>query len=137
MGTRSLTFVKDGKDKIINMYRQYDGYPSGHGKDLYDFLKDIVLVNGIPLGDKRKIANGMGCLAAQLVAHFKEEPGNNYLYPVTAKDCGQEYVYTVYGIDAGAGAYILRVKVEEQHGKPKQIFDGSVQELGAWLESQE
>ena len=32
MGTRSLTFVydEDGK-KLINMYRQYDGYPSGRG----------------------------------------------------------------------------------------------------------
>ena len=34
MGTRSLTFVYDEYgEKIINMYRQYDGYPSGHGRN--------------------------------------------------------------------------------------------------------
>ena len=34
MGTRSLTFVYDDSDRrIIKMYAQYDGYPSGHGRD--------------------------------------------------------------------------------------------------------
>ena len=43
MGTRSLTFVydEDGR-KIINMYRQYDGYPSGHGKDLAESLPELL-----------------------------------------------------------------------------------------------
>jgi hypothetical protein len=70
MGTRSLTFVYDGDKPIINMYRQYDGYPSGHGSELADFLKGFEIVNGH--GEvKPKIANGMGCLAAQLIANFK------------------------------------------------------------------
>lgn len=48
MGTRSLTFVYDEDDKtpIVNMYRQFDGYPSGHGADLADFLLPLRLVNG-------------------------------------------------------------------------------------------
>jgi hypothetical protein len=29
------------------MYRQYDGYPSGMGMDLVNFLKDGIVVNGI------------------------------------------------------------------------------------------
>ena len=71
MGTRSLTFVYDGKEPMINMYRQYDGYPSGHGSNLAEFLNSFdAIVNGISVGDNRKIANGMGCLAAQLIAHF-------------------------------------------------------------------
>jgi hypothetical protein len=97
MGTRSLTFVYDGKEPMINMYRQYDGYPSGHGSNLAEFLNSFdAIVNGISVGDNRKIANGMGCLAAQLIAHFKIDAGGFYMYPVTAKDCGQEYEYHVY-----------------------------------------
>ena len=43
MGTRSLTtFIDDHtKEEIVVMYRHYDGYPSGHGKDLIDFLNKI------------------------------------------------------------------------------------------------
>jgi len=97
MGTRSLTFVYDDKEPMINMYRQFDGYPSGHGSNLAEFLNSFdAIVNGISVGDNRKIANGMGCLAAQLIAHFKIDAGGFYMYPVTAKDCGQEYEYHVY-----------------------------------------
>ena len=96
MGTRSLTFVYEGDQPIINMYRQFDGYVSGHGKELADFLLFDEITNGIPVGDKRRIANGMGCLAAQLVAHFKKEAGGFYLYPVGETNCGQEYEYHIY-----------------------------------------
>ena len=97
MGTRSLTFVYDDKEPMINMYRQFDGYPSGHGSELATFLNSFdAIVNGISVGDTRRIANGMGCLAAQLIAHFKIDAGGFYIYPVTAKDCGQDYEYHVY-----------------------------------------
>ena len=107
MGTRSLTFVYDSyKAKngrmvhrpIINMYRQYDGYPSGHGAELVAFLNQFhAITNGIAVGETRRTANGMGCLAAQLVAHFKgDEAGQFYLYPVECTDCGQDYEYHIY-----------------------------------------
>ena len=95
MGTRSLTFVYDEDGRtIISMYRQYDGYPSGHGKDLAEFLEPITMVNGIGMTEA-VIANGPGCLAAQLVAHFKDGPGGIYLEPTTAVDCGQDYEYHI------------------------------------------
>ena len=50
MGTRSLTYVYDVKTPVVCMYRQYDGYPSGHGQELAEFLFDGKLVNGIPSG---------------------------------------------------------------------------------------
>ena len=106
MGTRALTFVYDGyKQKngkmkykpIINMYSQYDGYPSGLGTDLAVFLRQFTMCNGIPVGENNKVyANGMGCLAAQLVAHFKTGAGGFYLYPTDATDCGQDYEYHIY-----------------------------------------
>jgi hypothetical protein len=99
MGTRSLTYVYDEtKTPIMCMYGQWDGYPSGYGADLSDFLNSFdCLVNGIPVGDNRKLANGMGCLSAQLVANFKKNVGSFYLYPpVVGQDCGQEYEYHIY-----------------------------------------
>lgn len=120
MGTRSLTVITDHAGKeIVVMYRQFDGYPSGHGKELAEFLKDVVLVNGISMRkeEKQRIANGMDCLAAQIVARFKLghavdqaelnkhhptatmpiEAGSIYLYPAGTRDCGEEYIYTVSG----------------------------------------
>jgi hypothetical protein len=130
MGTRSLTLVYDEvldgeyvrgaleqrtkQVPIINMYRQFDGYISVHGLELAKFLKPIRITNGIS-GDPTNTANGMGCLAAQIVLHFKKSVenyrwdkskddmvsydshvGNIYLYPTDARDCGQEYEYHVY-----------------------------------------
>lgn len=99
MGTRSLTFVYDGVEPIINMYRQYDGYPTGHGAELAEFLAPFTLVNGLGINETRKVANGMGCLAAQLVANFKDGAGGFYLYPTSAVDCGQDYEYHIYNKD--------------------------------------
>jgi hypothetical protein len=98
MGTRSLTKVfntykdeknnKQVKEQLVNMYRQYDGYPSGHGTELADFLKG-------GRDEKQILFNGAGCLAAQMIAHFKDGVGGFYIEPITAKDCGQEYEYEV------------------------------------------
>jgi hypothetical protein len=104
MGTRSLTRVietyrdekknKQVKVTLVNMYRQYDGYPEGHGTELADFLKGGKVVNGIG-GNDTNVFNGAGCLAAQMIAHFKDGAGGIYIEPITAKNCGQEYEYEV------------------------------------------
>ena len=96
MGTRSLTFVYDENRPVINMYRQFDGYPSGHGQELAEFLLSGKMVNGIPVGSNEVFFNGMGDLAAQLVANFKKGSGGFYLYPMDCTDCWQEYEYHVY-----------------------------------------
>ena len=106
MGTRSLTRVietfKDDKGKkvkrtLICMYRQFDGYPSGMGADLIEFLDGSKVVNGLGLDEvkSKRVFNGAGCLAAQLVAHFKDGAGGIYIEPITVKDCGQEYEYEI------------------------------------------
>lgn len=98
MGTRSLTVVVDNcsetPKEICVLYRQFDGYPSGHGRELVDFLKGMQVVNGFSAPNP-KLANGPNCLAASLVAYFKKETGGFYLYPADTRDCGEEYVYTI------------------------------------------
>ena len=100
MGTRSLTYVYESYQEehtpVVCMYRQYDGYLEGHGLELATFLTRGKLVNGLS-GKDQMVFNGMGCLAAQLVAYFKKEAGNFYLHaPVLNQDAGQEYEYHVF-----------------------------------------
>ena len=95
MVTRSLTFVYDGDKQIINMYRQFDGYPSGHGAELAEFLGSGEMVNGYSDKDAKQF-NGMGCLAAQMIANFKNSVGGFYIHAVTDTDCWQDYEYHVY-----------------------------------------
>ena len=96
MGTRSITNVhSEGRKSpiLVSIYQQYDGYFEGVGKELQDFLSGFTIVNGIGRNTPEKAANGMGCLAAQLVSHLKNGIGGTYIVPV-----GQEesYNYHIY-----------------------------------------
>tara|TARA_Y100001938_G_scaffold149911_1_gene238687 strand:+ start:3859 stop:4314 length:456 start_codon:yes stop_codon:yes gene_type:complete len=147
MGTRSLTYIEESwetavadeennnevhktTENILCMYRQYDGYMSGHGHDLAHFLEDFKIVNGLGLrDDKIRVANGMGCLAAQLIAHFKDSPGNIYIHHPDSKDCGEEFTYTIYTKGKGS-IYIRAYDVWAE----KVIFNGTPEELLTKLE---
>ena len=113
MGTRSLTRViprqkglsyADGhlhpEKSVVNIYRQYDGYPEGHGQDLAEFLSEFTIVDGFSPGSQdKKVANGTGCLAAQLVEYLKEgQVGGVYLEQCNGEpgDSWEEYIYTLY-----------------------------------------
>ena len=147
MGTRSLTYIEESyetaiadeennnevhetKQNILCMYRQYDGYLSGHGAELAEFLQGFNIVNGIRLGTPKRTANGMGCLAAQLIAHFKDGIGNIYIHKPNESDCGEEFTYTIYKEDGKVciRAYDVWAK--------KIIFDGSPKEMLALAEAQ-
>lgn len=95
MGTRCLTVIyNDNNKEIAVLYRQYDGYPAGHGAELNEFLEGMKIVDGLS-GDTTKVANGMECLAAQIVAYFKTGPGGFYLCPAGTRDTGEEYIYHI------------------------------------------
>lgn len=98
MGTRSLTYVYDGETPIMCMYRQFDGYLEGHGQELANFLNELTIGNGISgKPELFTFANGMGCLAAQMIVWFKKTPGGFYIYPVElGQNCWQDYEYHVY-----------------------------------------
>ena len=127
MGTRSLTYIEDqyedfNDNNIICMYRQYDGYLSGHGKELAEFLQDFTVVNGYNMHTAARSANGMSCLAAQLVAHFKDGIGNIYLYPTNTSDVGEEFIYTISLIDN-------KLNIEVKDWNDKIIFSGTPTKL--------
>lgn len=139
MGTRSLThfierYTEPSKDKrrkpivkdteIVVMYRQYDGYPSGHGIQLAEFLAKGRLVNGISAVEPEIVFNGMGCLSAQVVAHFKEGAGNIYLHTAGTRDCWQDYDYYVIGNEETKELILKCV-----NSRGKVIFEGTPKEF--------
>lgn len=133
MGTRSLTRVRTSGATIVTMYRQYDGYPEGHGKELAEFLSSRRMVNGLNGEDDDKKFNGPDCLAAFLVAHFKKETGGIYLYPPS--EHRESYNYTVDAERADRdetknGRDPITVTVENYKGE--KLFSGNRAAFAAW-----
>lgn len=145
MGTSSITHVYETEENqsfpssalaklkpLLTIYRQMDGYPSGMGLELAEFLAQFKVVNGFGLGDTTKQANGAGCLAAQLVGFLKDgQVGGIYIYPSGSKNCGEDYVYKIF---ATTGKIFMQVF--EAHGgydnKPyrlKLLFEGTPAEV--------
>ena len=135
MGTRSLTIFQE-KEEIAVLYRQFDGYPEGHGRELAEFLSGYKFTKGKI--DNPKTANGMDCLAAQIVAHFKTGPGEFYLMPAGTRRAGEEYRYTVYGV-APMEPHIRAEAVTSFEmvitGETVELlFDGPATAMLAWLD---
>lgn len=137
MGTRSLTvFAESFEDEetgkrvereIGVMYRQMDGYPTGHGRDLKEFLSGFKTGNGIPVsGVPEKYASGMSCLACQVIAHFKEGPGSFYLYPAKTRNCWEDYIYT---LTEREGKVWFKVQRVGMRNRKKTLFEGFVEDF--------
>lgn len=125
MGTRALIHIHDDRDPktiICTIYRQYDGYLEGLGKQLANFVADREIVNGYQPDKhtKENAANGMSCLAAQLVGHLKEDIGNVYLYPPGISDVGEEFVYHVFKD---------HITASDTYGEGTMLYEGPASEF--------
>jgi len=142
MGTRSITIINDGSTELCVLYRQHDGYPSGHGADIAQALGGKRMVNGF--SDPVTQINGAGDLAVQLIAWLKwdatvnskwrptpiNSAGGLYLYPAGTRDTGEEYVYTITCTEEGG------VQVECAGGHtPLERFKGSLGDFCKWIEA--
>lgn len=129
MGTRCLTIIHDEAVPLICMRRQFDGYLRGHGLELATFLLDMKIVNGLGLGlEREQVANGAGCLAAQMIAYFKNEPGNIYIEPMPDEDTDHvDYVYKVM-VDSG--------KITVEVTGDGNNFKGTVSEFAKYCKEQ-
>lgn len=155
MGTRGNVLIKESKDGVIlvNLYHHMDSYPSGLGKDLFDFLEDRVIVNGINMAEKRKISNGITDLAAQIACLLKdnaESPGGVYIErPRSPLKDPNDYTYIIYP-ETKTQEIISRdtgepFKYEQETGPiniivyewKKKIFEGSIAQFGEWIKTQD
>jgi hypothetical protein len=135
MGTRCLTifYEPESKQEICVLYRQYDGDPPGHGKELSDMLNRFEITEGLSgadIGNPESMkANGLPCLAARVIALFKNAPGTFYLYPGGARDMTEEYLYFVTVQD-------MKIRLLVQDDQLKDLFKGTAPEFARWIESQ-
>ena len=138
MSTRSLvrfakreegvSFSEHPERVEVQVYKHWNGYPSGHPVDLAEFLRTFKIVNGVPFGDDSKMANGLGCLAAQYVAAFKMGPGDLYIENVDTEHGDIEYITYVWGND-GKEIWMSIFEVSWNDESDKCIFVGKPQEL--------
>ena len=104
MATSSLIKVldDDSEEVIATIYVHWDGGPEWLGACLAKDLEKVNLVNGLSGQPKLgEVANGMGCLFAQIVAYLKKAPGDVYMYSKDTKDIGEDYIYYVYPMAHG------------------------------------
>jgi hypothetical protein len=132
MGTRSTyriieQYTDDKTHKVVNqeiclLYRQFDGYPSGHPCETAEWLASGEVVNGFGSNETKLIFNGAGCLAAQLVAKYKTETGGTYLNPLKHRGkCWEDYLYDIIVKEDKSIEYVCY-----ENGKRKtEVFRGS------------
>ena len=154
MGTRSLTHIHaEGRTSpvLVTLYCQYDGYVEGVGAQLKEFLSLVTLRNGYSPGDKEGThANGMGCLAAQLIKHVKEGIGTWYVHEPNANDCGEEYTYNIFEEGGELGLTVadydgketallssgVKSNAEESSDVLEFVYKKSLYDEGAWRKIQ-
>ena len=119
-----VSFSEIPDKTVVEIYHHWDGYPEGLGVKLASYLDDKSIVNGIGSKDNEDIIfNGLGCMAASIVAQLKDGPGNVYI-----EDRGShawiDYEYFIWG-DTDKEIWISIFEDSECIfvGKPTQLLE--------------
>ena len=100
-----VSFSEIPDETIVDIYHHWDGYPEGLGVTLASYLDDMKITNGISSKDDSDyIFAGLGCMAASIVAHLKDGPGNVYIEDRNTHGW-IEYHYYIWG-DRDKGIWI-------------------------------
>ena len=135
MSTRSLvrfatreegvSFSEHPKRVEVQVYKHFDGYPSGHPVELAEFLSEFSIVNGLGQ-DTHKVSNGLTCLATQYIAAFKMVPGDLYVENPDTQHGDIEYITYVWGVENKDIWMSIFDTYKEKCifvGKPEQLID--------------
>lgn len=143
MGTRSTYRIieqyknEDGSienNNLVLIYRQYDGYPNGHPLETAEWLSTGTIVNGLGMDEKRLVFNGAGCLAAQLIAKFKDGPGGTYIHNLNSRgECWEDYLYDIIVKEDRTIEYVCYDNIDN---KP-ELFRGTPSEFVKKYEREE
>ncbi len=117
-----VSFSEEPNQTIVDIYHHWDGYPEGLGVTLADYLNGKKVTNGLGR-DNDNLFNGMGCLAASLVAELKDGPGDVYIEPRESHGW-IDYQYYIWG-DTYKDIWISIFSNDECIfvGKPQQLLD--------------
>ena len=107
----------------MDIYSHWDGYPEGLGVKLASYLDGYHIVNGLGReGDK--LFNGLGCMAASIIAELKDGSGNVYIEDKNRPHTWIDYEYYVWGDDY-KGIWISIFNDDDECifvGKPKMLL---------------
>tara|TARA_R110002012_G_scaffold251321_1_gene429261 strand:+ start:253 stop:675 length:423 start_codon:yes stop_codon:yes gene_type:complete len=122
-----VSFSEKPSKTIVDIYHHYDGYPEGLGVQLASYLDGKRITNGLGGREDQNYYdyfNGLGCLAASLVAELKDGPGNVYIEDKDRPHGWLDYKYYVWG-DDNKDVWISIFDGDECIfvGKPKQLLD--------------
>ena len=117
-----VSFSEEPNKTIVDIYHHWDGYPEGLGVTLADYLNGKKVTNGLGR-DNDNLFNGMGCLAASLVAELKDGPGDVYIEPRESHGW-IDYQYYIWG-DTYKDIWISIFSDDECIfvGKPQALLD--------------
>jgi hypothetical protein len=131
MGTRSTYRVieqykqEDGSienNNLVLVYRQYDGYPTGHPLETAEWLASAKVVNGLGMSETQLVFNGAGCLAAQLISKFKDGPGGTYVHNLESRgECWEDYLYDIIVMEDRTIEYVCYNNNEDK----TELFRGT------------
>ena len=91
-----VSFSEEPNQTIVDIYHHWDGYPEGLGVTLASYLDGKKVTNGLSDRNDYSVFNGMGCLAASLIAELKDGPGDVYIEPRESHGW-IEYQYYIWG----------------------------------------
>ena len=93
-----VSFSEKPDKTIVDIYHHYDGYPEHLGVKLASYLDGHHVVNGAGR-DGDRIFNGIGCMAASIIAELKDCSGNVYIEDPERPHTWIDYDYYVWGDD--------------------------------------
>ena len=97
-----VSFSEIPEKVMVSIYNHYDGYPEGLGVTLASYLNDKKITNGLGGREDRSYYdyfNGLGCMAASIIEHLKDGPGNIYIEDPDKPHTWIDYDYYVWGDD--------------------------------------
>ena len=93
-----VSFSKIPEKVMVSIYNHFDGYPEGLGVTLASYLDDKKITNGLGR-DREHCFNGLGCMAASIIAELKDEAGQIYIEDPERPHGWIDYEYYVWGDD--------------------------------------
>jgi len=117
-----VSFSEKPEKHMVSIYHHFDGYPEYLGVTLANYLEGKKIVNGLSADRDAPVFNGLGCMAASIIAELKEEAGNVYIEDPERPSGWIDYEYYIWG-DYGKDIWIsifdgdLCIFV----GKPRQL----------------
>ena len=118
-----VSFSEIPEKVMVSIYNHFDGYPEGLGVTLASYLEDKKITNGLGK-DRYSVFNGLGCMAASIIAELKDEAGQIYIEDPERPHGWIDYEYYVWGDDNKD----IWISIFDNSncifvGKPQQLLD--------------